>query len=382
MILFVHVPHFYIRSLGFERASRAVLVMRERTVLDFNRLAERAGAYVGMSLNEAKSVLRKSPLGAEVGVQFHEWKREDFVEAEKAWLDRCAEITDVIEPVDVHQAYLDLSAHPQPEALLASLPEGLEYGVARVKWLARVAWMTRDAQQFAYHSPRFFLDSLPTSHLLPVESATRSQLEFLGYRTVGEVSRLSRTTLAAQFGKEAHLISAAAEGRAGEAVQPLYPRGAIAERCFFEAPVADREVLENSVRRIADRLGGLLQRSEKQSSRLRLSIELESGAAVVRERQCSKPIYSGYGIAFVAIPFLEISEPAVSLRIQLFDLEKADRKQGSLYISRTDSEDVVQSQLRQVQKTFGHDAVKQGRDIPLSRRQQLLRAWQHATGWS
>lgn len=381
MIVFLNAPHFYIRALGLERAPKAVIVVRARKVLDVNQLAMQAGAYEGMTINEAKAVLKKSPLGAEVGVQFIDHKLETFEAKSRVWLDRCTELSDVIEPVDQHQAYVDLSAHPKPLSLLPRLVEGFEYGIAQVKWLAKVAWRQKDGDHYAYEAPNFFLDSLPTA-CLPIEPAIAQRLDFLGYRTVGDVSRLGLKTLQAQFGNEAHHILSATLGRAGEPVQSMYPQGTIANRLCFESSVEDGQVLEHSLRKLSGRLGELMQRTEQQSSLIRVTLEFENGEQIQRERQCSKPIYSANGIISVAGQFLQIHQPVTALRIQLCELSKVDRKQNSLYVSRTESIDAVASSIKQVRKTFGTTVVRQGSEIPRTRRQELLRAWRNATGWS
>ena len=382
MIVFLHFPHFYVRALGLLNAERAVLVMRDRSVLDLNVLAEHAGAHVGMSINEAKAMIRKSPLGTKFGVQFIDFEQEKFLVSKRKWLDHCVGFSDVIEDVEMHQAYVDVSAHPDPCVLLPKLVSNLEYGCARTKWLAKSAWLQGDREDFAYHSPNFFLDSLPTALLTPVKPEMRGRLEFLGYRTAGEVAKVGLDTLRAQFGAESHIIYAAARGRGGEQVKARYPLGSISDRICFESPVDDLQILEHAVGQLSNRMGELLQRKEMQSSSIYIRLETESGNIIQRHRQCSKPIYNSRGISFYATPFLESDEPLVSVRLQLSDLAKVNRKQNSLYVSRTENEDTVKTTLQQVKKSFGSTVVRQGSEISLTRRQQLLRVWKHATGWS
>ena len=110
MIVYIHLPGFYVRS---HQSERPVVVVKSRKVLDANLRARRAGVEGRMPLSVAKSILAKNPLpDAPI---FIEWKEDEYDRAQRHWLDRCVEFSEVIEPAEQHSAYIDLSAHPHPE---------------------------------------------------------------------------------------------------------------------------------------------------------------------------------------------------------------------------------------------------------------------------
>jgi DNA polymerase IV len=372
MILFVRRRPFYTTN-----ARGPTVVVRDKHVLECDPIAARNGVVRGMGASEAKSVLHAALPGQ---AAFVRWKAEDFEDARRAWLDSCVELTDVIEPVDQHEAFLDLSSHPRPDELLERL-EGFQIGVARCKWLARVACERGDAQRFAYFVPNAFLDTLSTSLLEPVTHESRKRLEFLGYHTAGQVSRLPLETLKAQFGQEALTIWQASRGSAGTAVRALYPDATVSDRVYFESPVETRQGVEETILTLSERLGNRLQSADLQGNFLRLWLTDEDGREFFSEREFAKPMQSAFSIRFAALLMACLDRPLTGIRLQMPHLRKANRKQQELYVARSDDH-AVKSVVRQVKSLYGEDALRLGAEIPLSRRQRLRRVWKEATGWN
>jgi len=385
MIVLIHLDRFYSCDLP---AARPMVVVRQRKVLDANDLAIRFGIAIGMEISQAKPILAKNPMQLPAG--FVDWNEEDFAERREAWLMSCTPFTDIIEPDDQHRAYLDLSAHPEPETILEPLLQSVSSGVGNIepriaigqcKWTATAAFDSHDPEQLAYFAPNAFLDELPTSLMLPVSQESRSRLEFLGYHRAGEVRDIPVEVLRSQFGKEALIIHSASRGRGGDAVLPLFPNASISDRIYFESPVENCAQIDHALDSLSKRLGKRLSKSDLHSTHMRLHLGLEDDVDV-REREFSKPLLGPGGIRFAANLLSEIDKPVAFIRIELLNLSKAGRKQNELYCMRTDSQDVIDQSVRKVQKLFGEVAVRRGNEIPLSRRQRLLRAWSNATGWA
>jgi hypothetical protein len=373
MIVYVSIPGFY---AAHHPSDRPLVVVRARQALDANLLAQYAGVSRGMTLTQCKSILGKNP--DSLPPVFVEWKEDAYSESQTKWLDRFVELTDVIEPVDQHAAYLDLSRHPHPESLIeANIDEKQEFGIGRTKWLAWSAWSIGDPERLAYHAPQAFLDALPISAASRLPEPIRERLAFLGYRWLGEIRDIPIPILTAQFGEEAHLLLALASGRIADPVLPLYPRHAIAERCHFENPVETIEPVANSIVQLSIRLSERLLSRGLQSKRMRLTLEKQT-----TERIFSKPLQSPRSIEFAANLLATLDRPISTLRIELIDLANVTHRQQGLYIQRTDSEADLDRSMNHVQKQFGLSALRRGADLTLTRRQQLLRTWKDATGWA
>ncbi|HSI74184.1 MAG TPA: hypothetical protein VK934_13490, partial [Fimbriimonas sp.] len=346
---------------------------------------------IGMPLATAKAVLAKQNLG----IQVRQWKAEDYGEKQRAWLELCTQFTDVVEPIDQHEAFLDFSGHtplspgrgdggegtPAYESLQSAIPNQ-QSAIAKVKWLARAAFTKGDPVNLAYFAPNAFLDELPTSMLEPVLPDSRVRLEFLGYRTAGDVATIPLETLRSQFGKEALTIWQACRGKAGDPVLPLYPEASLADRFYFESPVDNREPIEAALQVLARRLAKKLVARDLQGSILRLWMGFEGESELLVEGEFAKPMQSTGSIRTATSLLCQPKKPLASIRVQMPQLRRTDRKQQSLYVARTDSESVVRGAVGQVQKVFGSEAIKLGSEIRLPRRQLVLRAWKDATGWA
>jgi DNA polymerase IV len=375
MIVFLHIPRFYVDG----RAPS--IVVRDRRVLDACYEAESLGVTLGMPVATAKAVLAKQNLG----IQVRQWKPEEYESKQREWLDVCCQFTDVIEPVDQHEAFLDLSSHPSSFELFSALKSKLgdpATGIARVKWLARAALCSGDPENLAYFAPNAFLDELPTSHLEPVQPESRARLEFLGYRTAGDVLTIPLEVLRDQFGREALTIWQACRGAAGAQVLPIYPEFAVSARFYFDSPVNTRDPIEAALQVIARRLAKKLSTKDLQGSIIRLWMGFEDEPELLVQREFAKPMQSTASLRMAASMLCQPKKPLVSIRVQMPQLRKANRKQQSLYVARTDSENVVRGAVGQVQKVFGSDAIKLGSEMKLPRRQLVLRAWKDATGWA
>jgi hypothetical protein len=378
MILFLSIEPFY--TLQHD-CGRPLAVTRDRKILEPNSAAIAAGVEAGMSIREAKSILGKNPSG--IPSAFVDWKAEDYFDRRCKWLDACIEFTDVIEPVDQHQAYLDLSSHPSPEELVRSIQEatGASIGAGRNKWMAYCSYETKDSELLAYFVPEAFLDELPIQLMRLLEEKTRERLMFLGYRTASQLRAIPYETLRSQFGVEAELIRVCALGRGGTAVQAHYPDGSTAERCLFESPVDNLESIYRSLDLLAENIGNRLTALDLVTTHLRLNVILEESIETF-ERTFSKSLQSSQNIRFAARLLAEFQQPIMGLRLEALELHKSERRQNSLYIARSDSESVIDRSIGKLQKLYGEAALTRGSQIALTRRQLLMRTWKDATGWN
>ncbi len=416
-ILHVQVPGFYVRALEQADPSlrtAALVVHRENAVLDVNVRAAYARVAPGMSLAEAKLLVRD-------GV-FRAWGEEDYRPAQAEWLDVCAEHSSVVEPGEQDEAYLDLSAHPEPLDVAICLARDLRerqgiharLGMARVKWLAKlacsecgrvdpsVAWEL--SMRDALEHPEAFLCPLPVRALLPVAPEDRKRLDFLGYKTAGEVAALPLELLKSQFGARAMGIFQASRGQGAESVRALWPKDAVRAGARFPGGARTADQLDAGLRSLAKRLAGSLQAKESQASLVEFEIELDSGRIEKRKRRFRRPL-TGERSALSALGLLleealrgtvsELSdseasferqngfESIVAIRVSLPDLEKASRAQNDLsgFYSRSARSQTAESALRSVRAAYGDESVRIAGELPQPRRMRVLRVWRDATGW-
>lgn len=397
--LFISVPGIYCHSLQKGDpclALRPLVVHRDKFILDSNQAAKEQNVWRGMPLSEAKAILQDA--------QFVAWEEEPYREIQEAWLDLTCEISDVIEPCEQHSAWIDLSLQPDAETHAFKLVEQIRnhfglscrIGMAGTKWLAKLACetsvsisdrlMAEIALREPVVNPAAYLSPLKTSLLTPVPLEILTRLEFLGYRTIGEVARVPLNVLRGQFGDSAAHILSCARGGYFEPVSAQYPPNCVAERIAFEGLVEDLQVVDSALQELSGRVAKKLQSEDLQSKDLILTIETEEGKAVVR-RKFTKPICN-YPSALASLRLILNSEkqekPLIGLRVKLEQVSPIKRVQQELTgrTPQTEKLNGIASAFQHVRTVFGDTSIQSGNEVVEPRRKQVLKAWKDATGWT
>lgn len=382
-ILWLEWDGFYTIDSG----DRPLAIVRNRIVLDSNRAARRKSVFQGMTVRQVRTLAQDCEL--------KDWSEDEYEERQRQWLDICAEFTGIIEPIDQHIAALDLSAHPNrldiTEALIRRLATHLniplKYGSSTSTWIARLAAEREDAG-LAHEDPKSFLASIPVRRFLPIPQEHRERLMFLGYRTIGQVAQIPLPVLKQQFGDLGHTISQAARGGYTEPVRPLYPPNSLRECILFESPIEDLEVMQETLKVLAQRIAVRLE--GRQSSNMELIVEMEDSTIHINERSFTKPIYSFVSaLAALRLLFPDLTAPEeetearcgfAALRVTLTEIEPIRQRQHLLIEAKT--RPAVKSAVHYIQNTFGEGAIKLASQVEVPRRERVLREWRHATGWN
>lgn len=376
MIVFLSIRRFYV-SRHLER--RPLAVSKDGFLLDCDEEALRSGLCPGMPAQHAKAIIGSA--------QILEWKSSSYVESQKRWLSVCVQFSDCIEPVVQHATYVDLSQHPEPEKALLELISAiksemqLEVNAAAsdIKWIAKLS-SDRGGHCLS-------LGSLPVSDLLPVKPESRLRLEFLGYKTIGEVSRLPISVLRKQFGDEAIVIQQAANGVGPkEKVNPLYPPRTVFKTFHFEGTANDRESLNNGIQAVSKSISDRLRDCDRYGKSLTVLIELEDGQKLSAKRTHTKPLQSANSIAFavhLALARMTFEVGVVSIRIRMDNLQTGAETQRNLNFAQTsDRTSLLQSISKDLRSSFGDSSVLLAAESRTPRRKRLLQEWKNVTGWS
>jgi len=381
-ILYLGLVGFYTKAVKGCAPSKPTVVHLDGKVIDLCEAAQALGVAVGCALSEAKAVLRET--GRMIAYQ-----EEDYTMARDAWLDVCLSYSDGVEFGMPHEAYIDLSGHPDPgdvaHLLIVQLDRRLVAGLAPGKWVARLA-----AREVCPILPvtnvSEFLSNVPTALLSPVSPEHRQRLEFLGYRWVREVAKAPMGVLTEQFGRDAFLIHESSRGRAHDDVVPNYPNGAISERVSFERPVSDRLVLEEAVTTLTAVLSAELCARDVTAEQIGVYFEQETGFPLALMRKLGKPLQSATPLRVAVHSLWErsgLSFPPIGLRIVLSGIKKAPRGQKSLMGMAGASERLrsCDSAVGCLRAAYGDGVVRKAVEVAVPRRELVLRAWKRATGW-
>lgn len=151
--------------------------------------------------------MEKCPHLIIVPVHFEEYRKES-----RRIRAIMGEFTEVIEPLSLDEAYLDVSHLPDAVAAATELRRRIyritglhaSAGIAPNKLLAKIAsdWRKPNGQfHIAPHDIKLFMKQLPVQRIWGVGKVAAERLEKLGITTCGQLQELSRFKLQAEFGK-------------------------------------------------------------------------------------------------------------------------------------------------------------------------------------
>ncbi|MCK9538198.1 DNA polymerase IV [Dokdonella sp.] len=225
------------------------------------------------------------------------------------------EHTDLVEPLSLDEAYLDVSA-PKSALLSATAiarriradiraQTGLtaSAGVAPAKFLAKIAsdWRKPDGL-FVIRPPEVldFLTPLPVARIPGVGKVMDGKLAAIGVRTVGDLRRLDVHALEARFGRYGRRLAELALGIDHAQVRPDRPTQSISteDTLASDAPLA---ALEPLIRDLAARTWAAARRSPRIARTVVLKLKTHEFRILTRSRTPDSPPRSAATLTDLAL---------------------------------------------------------------------------------
>jgi DNA polymerase-4 len=197
------------------------------------------------------------------------------------------EFSPLVEPVSVDEAFVDLTGTgtlwgPPREAvrlmkarIRAATGLTASAGLAANKFVAKVASDLEKPDGLVVVEPgreAEFLAPLPVERLWGVGKATASELRALGVTTIGQLQRLAPAVLAARLGPHGPDLLALAVGRDARAVEPYTPPKSMGAETTFERDCRDLAMLQDTLRRQAERVARELRAERLAAARVTLKL--------------------------------------------------------------------------------------------------------------
>ncbi|MGY1886340.1 DNA polymerase IV [Blastococcus sp. SYSU DS0753] len=311
------------------------------------------GARSAMSTAEAR---RRCPPGtAFLGGRFPAYRRTSDVV-----MDLLRELSPLVEPVSIDEAYVDLAAGPGHDLSVSGVTElamGLKeriavatggvtgsVGVGSSKLMAKIGSDLQKPDGLVVVPPGRELDllhPLPVTRLGGVGPATAERLHQVGVRTVGDLAAKSLPDLVALAGR-AHGAGLHALARAEDDRAVVPDRGvkSVSHEETFERDLTDLAVLNREIDSMAARVGSRLRASAHSGRTVTLKLRRYDFTTTTRSQTLAQPTDDARLIAATARRLLTEAGTGGGLRLLGVGVSGLSLyAQGDLFATEDDAPD-------------------------------------------
>jgi DNA polymerase-4 len=195
--------------------------------------------------------------------------------------------TDVIEPLSLDEAYLDVSQHPGAPGALARVIRDMilqktkltsSAGIGPNKLVAKIASeINKPDGQFEVapdQVPEFMVD-LPVRKIWGIGAVTEQKLEEMGIKTCADLQRLSRPELVTHFGKFGIELYDLCRGIDHRPVEPDRPRKSLSTEETFASDLPTLALCEEQLGQLFEDLMAELAQKETTRQVTKIFVKLK-----------------------------------------------------------------------------------------------------------
>lgn len=221
------------------------------------------------------------------------------------------EYTDLVEPLSLDEAYLDVTENKMniPSATVIAeeirkkiyVKTGLtaSAGVSYNKFLAKAASDYKKPNGITVITPDKsgkFIDNLPVGKFYGVGKVTEKKMTALGIRTGADLKKVDVDTLKRLFGKVGVYYYHIAHGRDNRTVNPDWISKSIGKERTFSEDISDRKVMLVILESIAGQLESLLKSEDTRGRTITLKVKYFDFKSITRSITLLKPVYDAYSL--------------------------------------------------------------------------------------
>lgn len=231
------------------------------------------------------------------------------------------EITDLIEPLSLDEAYIDVSdlkndqrtppeiARSLKKEVQSQLGLTISVGVATSKSVAKVASDVDKPDGLTIVRPgteKEFLFPLPVQCLWGIGPKTTKKLETLEIRTIGQLSRQSDTWFSEFFGVNGKSLLLMSQGIDNRPVVSQRIRKSYSSETTLRFDTSDREQLEEIVQRLSQDVGNSLMRRGMKGKTVKLKLRDSDFETYTRQVTLTESIQLSSEISEAALELLKV----------------------------------------------------------------------------
>lgn len=311
----------------------------------------------------------------------------DYRRVSRQVMARLHALTPLVEQLSIDEAFLDVSARPEPplelaQSLQATIRSELgvpaSLGVASNKLVAKIANNVGKAGAKGDSPPNAiqvvppgqeaaFLAPLPCGELWGVGPKTAARLAELGLHTVGDIAQESPETLERIFGKHGRDLVMRARGVDDRPVETEQERKSISQETTFERDVADAVKLHATLRSLAEGVSRDLRRQRLMGATVKLKLRWSDFTTPTRQMTLAQPTDNPQQIYAAALQLFQRlwlpGRPVRLLGVGVSGLGDPPR-QMSLWDRPDERQERLQATVERLRARFGDQAVLRASDMP------------------
>jgi len=295
-----------------------------------------------------------------------------------------AELSPVVEPVSLDEAYLDLTGCESVlgsarEAMLkfkARLREELgltaSVGIASCKVVAKVASELSKPDGLLEVNPgeeREFLAPLPIGQLPGAGPRTERELRKLGLSTIGDLASSPLAFLKSHFGKVGEMLYLYANGIDERRVEPPGEAKSISRETTLPQDTLDARLLQGTLYRLAEEVGAELRSQGKQARCITLKLRYADFETITRSQTIKEGIEADQAIFEIADRLLKKALAQRRKKVRLIGVRVSNLtgagKQLSLFDRSGERLSYLNRAVDRIRQKYGFSAIETGRTFPL-----------------
>jgi DNA polymerase IV len=207
--------------------------------------------------------------------------------------------TDLVEPLALDEAYLDVTENKQgiasataiareiKQAILHKTKLTASAGISFNKFLAKIASGMNKPDGLTVIQPdeaEPFIEALTIESFYGVGRATAAKMQELGIRTGADLKQRSERELVQHFGKVGRFYYQIARGIDDRPVNPNRIRKSIGAETSFDPDLEGREIIEQKLEAIAQEVHQRMERNETKGRTLTLKVKFADYRQITRSR--------------------------------------------------------------------------------------------------
>jgi nucleotidyltransferase/DNA polymerase involved in DNA repair len=247
-------------------------------------------------------------------------RMQRYMEVSRVVMEVLRRFTSLVEPLSIDEAFLDVTGaipgYGTPLQIARSIKKEIREatglaasaGAGPNKFVAKIASDLQKPDGLVVVEPgqvAEFLERLPVSRLWGVGPKTEQRLHALGLRTIRDVRDRGVEELVRALGSLGEHLHRLASGVDDRPVVPNWEPRSVSSETTFEEDTRDRELLVETIRRLAQSVGRRLRRNSYKARKVTLKLRFEPFETHTRQLSTPRSFDDDEEIMRIALKLFE-----------------------------------------------------------------------------